>query len=188
AFATRLADVLLEQFEDHDSTNPRGGFFFTSHDHESLIQRPKPGFDNATPSGNGVAAYALQRLGHLCGEMRCLQAAERALACFAPQIDEHPSGHGSLLMALDEALAPPALVILTGDDAGCRFWQRELARQYRPATMVVAIGGSAPDRLPAVLQKPQRPGVQAWVCHGLQCAPPVADLVQLQQSLSGAPQ
>ena len=44
--------MLLEQLR-----GPRdGGFFFTSHDHEALIQRPKPGYDNATPSGNGMAA------------------------------------------------------------------------------------------------------------------------------------
>ncbi|MFZ2525627.1 MAG: thioredoxin domain-containing protein, partial [Candidatus Ferrigenium altingense] len=49
-FARALADVLLEQFED----TQEGGFFFTSHDHEKLIHRPKPGHDNATPSGNGI--------------------------------------------------------------------------------------------------------------------------------------
>ena len=54
-FAQDLADVLLEQFEDPE----RGGFYFTGRDHEQLIHRPKPGHDNATPSGNGVAAYAL---------------------------------------------------------------------------------------------------------------------------------
>ena len=52
AFARALADRLLGQFEDPDN----GGFFFTSHDHEKLILRNKPGHDNATPSGNGVAA------------------------------------------------------------------------------------------------------------------------------------
>jgi len=56
AFAEELAEVLLEQFEDREN----GGFFFTSHDHERLIHRPKPGYDNATPSGNGAAAFALQ--------------------------------------------------------------------------------------------------------------------------------
>jgi hypothetical protein len=37
----------------------RGGFWFTSHDHEPLIQRMKPVHDNATPAGNGLAALAL---------------------------------------------------------------------------------------------------------------------------------
>ena len=54
-FAQALAELLLEQFEDRE----HGGFFFVSHDHEQLIHRPKTGHDNATPSGNGVAAFAL---------------------------------------------------------------------------------------------------------------------------------
>ncbi len=71
-------DALLEKFEDTQT----GGFAFTSHDHEALILRPKPGHDNATPSGNGVAALALQRLGHLVGEPRYLDAGERTLRLF----------------------------------------------------------------------------------------------------------
>jgi uncharacterized protein YyaL (SSP411 family) len=72
-FAVRLADALLERFEDREA----GGFFFTSHDHEALILRTKPGHDHATPSGNGVAALSLQRMGHLLGEPRYLACAER---------------------------------------------------------------------------------------------------------------
>src|SRR5690606_11430619 len=59
AYARTLADAMLERFEDRNA----GGFFFTSHDHERLIQRTKPAHDNATPAGNAVAAVALQRLG-----------------------------------------------------------------------------------------------------------------------------
>ena len=40
-----------------------GGFYFTSSDHEELITRTKDYFDNATPSGNSVAAMALLKLG-----------------------------------------------------------------------------------------------------------------------------
>ena len=76
-WAEDIADVLLEQFEDRAG----GGFFFTSHDHEKLIHRTKIGHDNATPSGNGVAVCALQRLSHLTGEARYRSAAERGLQC-----------------------------------------------------------------------------------------------------------
>jgi uncharacterized protein YyaL (SSP411 family) len=80
AFAIELADALLNRFEDSDA----GGFFFTAHDHEVLIHRPKTGHDNATPAGNGVAAFALQRLGHMLGETRYVGAAERTLRLFWP--------------------------------------------------------------------------------------------------------
>jgi uncharacterized protein len=70
-----MADALLTHFED-----PRGGgFLFTADDHEQLIERPRPLADDAMPSGNGVAALALNRLGCLLGEPRYLVAAERAV-------------------------------------------------------------------------------------------------------------
>ena len=74
-FAISLADALLEHFEDADA----GGFYFTANDHEALIHRPKPLADESVPSGNGIAAFALQRLGFLLAETRYLDAAERAL-------------------------------------------------------------------------------------------------------------
>ena len=52
----QLADVLLDQFEDRE----HGGFFFVSHDHEQLLHRAKIGARNDTPSGNSVAAFALE--------------------------------------------------------------------------------------------------------------------------------
>jgi len=42
------------------------------------------GHDNSIPSGNGVAAYSLQRLGYLIGETRYLKTAERTISLFYP--------------------------------------------------------------------------------------------------------
>ena len=84
AFAMQLADALLARFEDKQD----GGFFFTSHDHEVLIQRNKIGPDNATPSGNGIAAQALLRLSSLTGETKYAEAAERCLKLFFPALQQ----------------------------------------------------------------------------------------------------
>src|SRR6185436_12274824 len=108
AFACRLADTLLAQFEDTE----QGGFFFTGRDHERLILRPKPGQDNATPSGNAIAAGALGRLAALTGEARYTRAAERTLALFYPPMREYPAGYAAMALALAEELAPPKVVIL----------------------------------------------------------------------------
>ena len=181
AFAQAIADVLLAQFEDAG----RGGFFFTSHDHEPLIQRPKPAFDNATPSGNGVAAFALQRLAHLTGEIRYEQSAWRILACFYAAMDEHPSGHCSLLMALEESINPPRMLILTGTAGALPSWQQALAGDYLPDMMMLAIpdGISGARELPAALQHPASPTVNAWLCQGVHCLPPIAEISQLQATL-----
>src|SRR5438105_3601168 len=53
--AMQIADRMIELFWDSED----GGFYFTGKDHESLITRSKDFFDNATPSGNSVAADVL---------------------------------------------------------------------------------------------------------------------------------
>ena len=55
--ALKLADEMVEHFAD-----PNGGFFDTRDDHEALLVRPKDIQDNATPSGNALAATALLEL------------------------------------------------------------------------------------------------------------------------------
>ena len=177
-FAETLADVLLEQFEDRAN----GGFFFTSHDHEQLIQRPKPGFDNATPSGNGVAAFALQRLSHLTNDQRYAQSCQKTLTCFIEKVEDHPAGFGSLLIALEEKLVPPRIVVLAGPAYALPVVQAALAKPYLPATLVLAIANGI-QSLPSPLTRPTTAEVNAYVCQGVTCLAPVTDTQTLLETL-----
>ena len=178
-FAQRLADALLERFEDREA----GGFFFTASDHEQLIHRPKPGHDHATPSGNAVAASTLARLAALTGEPRYARAAERTLELFYPAMLEQPGGFACMASALAEHLEPPRLLVLRGEPAALKRWQAELADEYAPDLMVLAIADDV-SGLPAPLAMPQREEpVNAWLCRGVSCLPPIIDLVHLKKSL-----
>ncbi len=180
SWARELGQVMLDQFEDRE----HGGFFFVSHDHERLIHRAKIGHDNATPSGNGVAALALGRLGHLLGEPRYIDAAARAVVAFKPLLERQASAHTSLCLALAEQLAPPTVVVLRGGAAAAADWQRELASHYLPATLVISIPAGVAG-LPAALDKPAAGhAVNAWVCTGVKCLPPVAGLEALVATLT----
>ncbi len=177
-WAQALADQLLAHFEDQ----AQGGFFFTRHDHEALIHRPRSPYDSATPSGNGVAAFALQRLGHLLGEPRYLRAAERTLALFAADVARQPATAARLLSAAVEHGRPPTLVVLRGSEA--RAWADSLLREYRPHTLVLALpegGGAVPPALDKPL--PAAGQTQAWVCDGPACQAPVDTLEALRQQL-----
>ena len=179
AWAREIADALLARFEDA----AHGGFFFTAHDHEPLIHRPKPGHDNATPSGNGIAAQALTTLGHWLGEARYLDAAERAVRAFARELSERPAGCASLLIALEDCLDPPTTVLLRGDAATSAGWQRMLERRYRPAERTLDL--SREDELPGALAKSHDSGAAtAWVCKGTRCLPPIHALDQLEATLA----
>jgi uncharacterized protein YyaL (SSP411 family) len=177
-FAEQLAGVLLEQFEDPAS----GGFFFTASDHEQLIHRAKPGHDNATPSGNGIAAHALQRLAALTGEDRYRIAAERTLELFYPGMSERPGGFASLLTALSEAIVPTTTVVIRGEAMHAQAWSGELALEHLPHCLVLTIQPGTAGLPPALDKPPGKPPVNAWVCQGVNCLLPIDDLDQLKQA------
>ena len=177
AFAQELANVLLEQFED----KANGGFFFTSHDHEKLIHRAKPTHDNATPSGNAVAALALQRLAYLTGDMNYRVAAERVLKLFYSQAEQRQGGFSSLMGALAEYLEPPETVILRGPSDALPHWKQAMARLYAPHRLVLGIPAET-QKLTDILDKPVRDAVNAWVCRGVTCLTPIQDLQELLET------
>jgi uncharacterized protein YyaL (SSP411 family) len=96
---------LLEAMEDHFWDESAGSYYFTSHDHEALITRPRSLQDGATPSGNSLAALAAIRAARITGGERHRQRAARVLSGLAPQIAEFPAAFPNALVAVDEYLA-----------------------------------------------------------------------------------
>jgi hypothetical protein len=180
-FARQLADVVLDHFADQDN----GGFFFTADDHERLIERPKPAGDDSMPSGNGIAALALARLGHLLADSRYTDAAENTLRAMWPSIADLPYAHTALLLALQEYLSPPDMIILRGPADEVSVWQRDCQCDYSPARLCFPIPNGA-TMLPGLLaDRPAADQVQAWICSGTECRPPVSNREELDQYLSG---
>lgn len=177
-WARELAEVLLAQFLDNES----GGFFFTAHDHETLIQRPKPLHDNATPSGNAVAARALQRLDHILGERRYLQAAERTLSLNYSAMVTHPGGFATLMTVLQEWINPPRILLLRGTKTALNEWQQTLRKSYHPDLLCLVLTENLPN-LPELINKPSSPVPTAWLCQGRQCLPPLQELAELNEIL-----
>ncbi|MFO0900080.1 MAG: thioredoxin domain-containing protein [Pirellulales bacterium] len=83
----------------------RGGYFFTSSDHEQLIARVKNPVDSATPSGNAVSAGNLVYLAKAAGKPEYRERAGKIFAAFGPQLQETPSAVPRLGLALGEWLA-----------------------------------------------------------------------------------
>ena len=172
AWAIALADALLERFEDRE----HGGFFFTAHDHETLIQRPKPWADEAVPSGNGIAARALLRLGHLLGETRYLDAAERTLRAAYSTMQQMPLGCASLQRALNDFLHPRThVVIRAADGTEAASWKdalRDVAEDVADVYLIPPDVGVLPGILAA---QTHRAGGIAFVCRGTNCLPPIGE-------------
>lgn len=165
--AQALAECLLEQFEDCD----QGSFWFTAHDHEALIYRPKSLSDDALPSGNGVAALALNRLGLLLGEPGLCDAARRCLQAAAGPMADYPQAHSALLEALREQLEPPQLLKLQVSAEQLPPWREVINSNYRP-------------HLLCLFQPAGESGApQALLCRGQQCEPPMQSPQQLASAL-----
>ncbi len=168
-FAITLADLMLEHFEDTGN----GGFFFTADDHETLMHRPKPFADDAIPSGNGIAALALQRLGHVLGEQRYIDAAEKTLRSAWKAMDEYPHGHVTLITALEEYLEPPEIIVIRGDTADITTRRDQTLKIYSPSRLVLAIGSDEVD-LPGLLAEraPVDGKIVSYRCVGTHCELP----------------
>jgi uncharacterized protein len=179
-FARQLADSLLARFEDNDN----GGFYFTAHDQETLIHRPKPVQDDAIPAGNATAAAALHGLGALLAEPRYLESASRTIDWALAGATPYPAAHCAAISAAVAIRQPGELILLRGPEAAMAEWQRHAQRGYRPDRAVYAVpyeGVSAmPPQLPRLVSANLRSKVLAYVCEGTQCGPPIDSLAEFQ--------
>src|ERR1700722_17171096 len=177
-FARQLAEVLLDQFEDKAD----GGFFFTAKDHEQLIHRSKSFADESVPSGNGVAASMLIRLGFLLGETRYLDAAERTLRAAWTGIKDYPQAHMSLVNALEDFLSALQILVVRGEASSATHWASVLGKLYAPTRMIYAIPNDA--QLPPALAA-KRPGetTVAYLCSGMTCSAPLENLEEVTRAL-----
>jgi len=180
-FAIQLAEGLLEEFEDVE----KGGFYFTGNHHRPLIVRTKSFADDMLPSGNGIAALALGRLGHWLGETRYLKAAERTLQAGWASMNQEAHNHCTMSLALADCLFPPRLIILRGEPEILKVWQLCCQRKYAPQQVCLAIPNEVRE-LPGLLAEKRPQGeIVAYVCTGLQCNKPLTSLEELQVALVG---
>ncbi len=180
--ARRLADLMIAHFRD-----PAGGFFDASDDHEALVVRPKDLQDNATPSGNAMAATVLLRLAALTGEGRYHDLAEEALRLAQPLVGTYPTAFAQWLGAMDFALSRPKEIAIIGDPAAAetRALLEVVGRSYRP-NLVVALGrpGEAPSVPLLEGRTPLDGRATAFVCEGFVCRLPVTDPEALAAQLT----
>ena len=98
--ADELTTVQVELFYDED----RGGFFFTSDDHESLLARAKNPIDGAQPSGNSVAVQNLMFLADALDRPGHLQKAEKSIQSTLTLIQRAPAAAPRMSLAIAQFL------------------------------------------------------------------------------------
>ncbi len=176
--AKRLADVMITEFWDAEC----GGFFFTSNDHEQLVVRNKDLYDNATPSGNSVAADVLLKLAKLTGEDKYERFAVTVLRLTASQIRRHPQGFGRALSALEFHLEQTIEVVIVGEKGN--ELERIALAGYHPDAVVVLGRGGDDHGLPLLVDRSAIGGEPtAYVCRDHVCQRPVTNGAELKSAI-----
>ena len=182
-WAQELAEQMLTHFADE-----AGGFFDTADDHEQLIYRPKDVQDNATPSGNSVAATVLLQLGLYTGEGRYTQAAEQAISAMVEVMGQYPTGFGQWLNGAALWLNEPQEVAIVGEPTAedTQALLAEVWRGYRPYVVVAVGAGDGSSAVPLLANRPPlAAGVAtAYVCRHFACQRPTTEPAVLQTLLA----
>ena len=157
-----------------------GGFFYTGKSHEALIARPKDLFDNATPSGNAMAATALLRLGALTGRDDLRGPGRAALEAVKVVLENAPSAAGQSLIALDFELSPVReLAVIAGADIQ-EFHQvlEAIHTRFLPGAVLAPAAepqaASLAVLIPLVADRPARDHrTTTYICESFTCQEPV---------------
>ena len=170
--ALKLAEEMVAHYAD-----PEGGFFDTRDDHEELLFRPKDVQDNATPSGNALAAAVLLQLAAYENRSEWRDLAEAMLTAMQEAMARYPTAFAQWLCAADFAIGPACEVAVLGDSGnpGTKALVDVLWKTYRPR-VVAAISAYPPGPgSPALLkERPLQNGrPTTYVCQGFVCRQPV---------------
>src|SRR2546421_8428541 len=181
-----LAEKMINQFWDDEA----GGFFFTGQTHEQLIVRTKEWLDNATPSGNSLAASALLRLSALTANDDYRRRATTVLRLMANQMRRYPSAFGFALTALDFYLSSPLEIVIVGkhDDPRFEDLARGLWQDYIP-NRVMATCTEHFDRASQIVplfQGRDTLDIQptAFVCQGQTCLAPAHSAAEMRRQIT----
>ena len=168
--AKTVADKLLSDYWDAEN----GGVFTTAHDGEQLIVRQKDVMDNATPSANSTAAFALYRLAGLTGEERFTLHADQILQLLSHIATSAPTAFGNLLIAAHLRHCGVVEIAITGNRPDL---VTQLHSQWLP-TVVSAWG----ERYDSPIWQDRKDGL-VYVCRQYTCMAPADDAKTFDQAL-----
>ncbi len=184
--ALDLARVMIAEFSDPEQS----GFYYTGKSHEELIARQRNFHDNATPSGNAMAATALLRLGALTGRGALTEAGRATLQAVQVVLERAPTAAGQSLIALDFFLAPPQefAVMAGADPSEFRAVIEAIYARFLPHKVVAPATTEQASALtatvPLLADRPVRDGrTTTYICERFACQAPVVGLEGLEGAL-----
>jgi uncharacterized protein YyaL (SSP411 family) len=183
------AAMALQNTQDARFADPRGGYAFTSGQHEPLLMRDRIEHDEAVPAANSVAAENLLRLYELTSDEDYRKKAIGTLTASGALLARAPGAMPRMLAALDFHLDKPKQIVLVAPAGGSvDALLASVRRTYVPNRVVVRVVEGDADvqkLIPLVEGKSARGGKPtAYVCVGTHCEQPTTDPDVLAQQLA----
>ncbi|WP_378956132.1 thioredoxin domain-containing protein [Pelosinus sp. sgz500959] len=177
--AVKLAENMEKLFWDAK----QGGFYFYGNDGEKLITRPKELYDGAIPSGNSVAALALQKLADLTHDEHLAKIGKEQLEFFVGEAAQYAAGYTYFMMALDYYLVGKIEVVIVGakDAIDTQNMLQVMKKSFLPAGVVhfYESDGERQDEYKIIDGK-----ATAYLCKSFACQPPITDMEKLAHLVS----
>ena len=183
--ALRLADGMIQRFWDGEEAR----FYDIALTHNDLFMRPFQVYDEALPSGAGVATLALLKLARITGQTAWGEIAGKALSQVVPLIDQNPSGFPGWLNVLDFYFASPLEIAIVGrpHDRNMAQIGKTIGEVYLPNKVVVAsmsADAGDSDNIALLQNRPRlENGATVYLCQNNTCRSPVTDPEQIAELL-----
>ncbi len=188
-YETTYNDIYLHQAEKiasdmrklfGDSTE--GGFYFYGNDGEELITRPKEIYDGAIPSGNSVAALALQKLAGITDDRSFSETAKQLLSHFVGEVSRYAAGYTYFMMAVDYYLADNIKIVIVGDrEAADTKTMLATVNSFFLPTATMRFYDRCSEEIGEYNEIDNK--ATAYVCKNFACQPPINDVAKLRNLL-----
>ncbi len=183
--AIELNGDMVKHFWDE-----KGGFYSTADDSEELLVRQKEIYDGAIPSGNSVATLNMLRLARITSDPGLEEKAAGTAKAFSGIVEEHPSAHTQLMIALDFAIGPSYEVVVAGESGAEDTVEmlEALQRPFIPNKVVLlrpAEASPAIDEIAGFTEHHETINgrATAYVCSNFSCKFPTNDIIEMMDIL-----
>lgn len=163
--AKLLMAYVMEKFGDEEQLF----FYYTPSFQEDILVRKKDLYDGAIPSGNGIMAWNLYRLGLLLGEQEWVKRAGDMLESMRTLAVQYPTSYGIWSNLLLELTQGTHEILVLGDNALQKG--KVLLSDYLPNKIFMASSSAKPN-YPLMKGKNGVEDANIFICSNYACGLP----------------
>ena len=178
--AEKIADILISGFWDEKADC----FAYASDAHKHLQAKFKPSYDRSIPSGNAIAAMALQKLSVLIGKKEYKKKAEAIMKRFQSEIKRSPTAFSFMLCAMDFYLQGAEEFAIIGEDNAKSVFS-VIYNFYLPNKIIAFSKDGSKETLPLLKNKKSLNGkTTVYMCKDYHCEAPITSIEELKKTLA----